>query len=284
MTSNHHGARGRLSTLVGELRWLLAQRADRQLAHHSVRRLAIRVDNRTRHIDRTQRLRRLEQRPDERIVPRQGSVDDPRFDDGHADAGVRDLLPQRVGVADLTPFARDVHRLTHVRFTAGDRGDDEDVPFSARSHVRQDGAHRIDRPEEVRLDDGAPAVGVARVSAALVGDAGVRYKDVDPAVSLERGGRDVCELRVLADVGLDGDSLPARRVERLDDLLLAGRAAVDEDEPGAARGELEGSRGADPTQPAGDDDDGRGGSLRILLYGQDDVILSRLDRRLSRRS
>src|SRR5262249_57768078 len=76
--------------------------------------------------------------------------------------------------------------------------------------------------------------------------------------------------------------LPARRGAGGGQVLAGDRRPADGGEPAPELGERERDGPADAAQAAGDDDDRRLVRRGVLLYGQDDVILTRLDRSLSR--
>lgn len=91
--------------------------------------------------------------------------------------------------------------------------------------------------------------------------------DVDAAEGLLGGVEEGGDLRLLGDVGPEGDGLPARLTDRRDRLVgLGGVARVVHDDGVSLTGQPLGALAADAAGPTGDDRDARGGA-RLLTHG-----------------
>jgi hypothetical protein len=218
--------------------------------------LTERVDDRTRNVGRGQRLGRLQQGSHHRVIACQRGIDDSGFDDRHSDTRVGHLLPEGVRETHLSPLARDVGRLPDVHLSSRDGRGDEDMAATTLEHVRKDGPHGVERTQQVRLDDRAPPGGIARMCGALIGDAGVGDKDVDPAEPVKRSLRELSDLLVVTHIRLECLGVATGGVHGRDDLVRSAGRAVTDDKATAEAGEGHGDCSADAAEAAGDDDDG----------------------------
>lgn len=114
---------------------LLAQRADGDFADRDLRRLGTRVDDGGGDIVRGERPELFELVADQGVAAGERGIDEAGLDRGDSDAEQRDFMAQRVGEADLSPLAGDVHRLTGIRLPPGHRSDQHDVPGRSCAHA-----------------------------------------------------------------------------------------------------------------------------------------------------
>ncbi len=171
-------------------------------------------------------------------------------------------IAQRQPVRQQAGFRGRVGRRVRQRHERGQRRHQDDPTLPSLSHLRQNDVHRVDRREEVGLENLPRRIAIFErlVGVAAIEDPGIRDERVQGLLTIETV-EEVRQSRGVPDV--DG-ARPARRPLRsafFRHLLEAIGVAADQRQRAAGTGQPSRQRGADSAGGSGDGDRSRGWGL-----------------------
>ncbi len=129
-----------------------------------------------------------------------------------ADAGLRELLAERLGQTDHGRLRCTVRRRIRVAFLAGDGRDVHDAPVVLRLHYRHDGAVAQEHAVHVDVEHALPVVDrILRERDVGTGDPGRAHEHVDATLRRRGGLRDALDRTGVRHVEREGDGIGAQR-------------------------------------------------------------------------
>ena len=171
---------------------------------------------------------------------------------------------QRLGEAGEAQFGGAVICLAEIAVEAGGGGGHQDAAVIGLAHRLPHCLGAVGRSEEVDLHDELEILGRHVVEGLVAQHARVVHNDVDRAEGIDGGLHDVGGRRGLGDGIVVGDGDAAGRLDLVDHLVGRGMTApfavdratrIVHDHLGAAAGQQQRMRAAEPVARAGDDGD-----------------------------